>query len=136
MAFRISTDLKNNIVNEIINTVAGTAGTAGTASIIFYTGSQPTVADDAATGTVLGTISDVTWDECTGGTSALTAILYGTMGTSGTAGWARAETKSADGTYRMDGDVGTGGAVFLINSPVFSTSGAVVALLTAPIYMG
>lgn len=137
MAFRINTTMKNAIVNEIITDVAGTTGTAGTALLLLYSGTQPDTGDDATNGSLLGTIADISWVNCTGGTAALTAAFYGTTGAAGTAGWARMETIGASGTYRLDGDVGTSATcVFQINNPVFATAGGIVSLLTGPIYMG
>ena len=136
MAFRVGTDVKTNVINQIIVDIAGTYGTAGTAEMKMYTGDQPTTADGAASGTLLCTISPVDWVQCTGGTSALSSTYSGTSATGGTLGWARFERIGASGTYRLDGDVGTGATcIFVVNNPIFSTAGAVVTLLTAPIYM-
>ena len=136
MAFRLNLTMKNSIVNDAIEVIAGTTGTAGTAVMKIYTGSQPATADDATSGDLLVTLSSISWDLCTGGTSALTSTVEGTNSATGTAGWARLETIGASGTFRLDGDVGTGGTcVFVINDAIFTTAGGAVSLLTAPIYV-
>jgi len=136
MALSVSLPTKNAIINQIINDLAGTYGTAGTAELKMYTGSQPANADAAPSGTLLCTISPVSWAQCTGGTSAISETVNGTAVTSGTTGWARFERIGAAGTYRLDGDTGTGAAsVFVVNNDIFSTAGAVVSLLTAQLYM-
>jgi hypothetical protein len=147
MALRISEDLKNEVINHIITKVAGTCYTAGTAVIKIYTGSQPTNADTApsgTSGTMLCEIIAIGWAAGTCGATAGTAALAsavgytGTAAATGTAGWARIQTVGSDftgsaGTYNIDGDVAVGGgAIFTINS-VSITSGGSVTLLTAPI---
>lgn len=147
-ALRLSTDLKNYVINQgIIKQVAGTAYTGGTASIKIYTGTQPDSADTApagVNGTLLCTIISIGWGGGTmGGTAGTAALASGTgyAGTAvatGTAGWARFETVGTNftgsaGTYRIDGDVGTSAAyTFVINSTSI-TNLATVTLLTAPI---
>ena len=147
MALRLSADLKNEIINRAIIKVAGTCYTAGTASIKFYTGTQPADADtvpSGANGTLLCTIINVGWAAGTCGATAGTAGLAsgtgyaGTAVATGTAGWARFQTVGADftgsaGTFNIDGDVGTSGAsTFIINS-VSITNLSTVTLVTAPI---
>lgn len=151
MALKLSTDLKNYIVNKgIIQQMAGFAGTAGTAVLNIYSGSQPASADGTASGVLLCTISGIGWGlhgsagsiGTTSGTAALasTAGYVGTAVTSGTAGWARLETFGTNftgsaGTFRIDGDIGTSGvATFIIDSNIV-TGGVPVTLLTAPVYM-
>ena len=123
--------------------MAGTTGTAGTAKCKFYSGSQPANADAGTSGTLLCTITGIGWTAATSGTSptagtsafANTSGYTGTALETGTAGWARMETITANGTFGIDGDVGTGATcVFVINSPSF-TSGGIVSLLSAPLYM-
>jgi hypothetical protein len=141
MAFRISTDFKNYIINKgVINSISGTTGTAGTASLSIYTGSQPANADAATSGTLLGTIGSIGWAKTTSGTAALanTAGYSGTAAATGTAGWARMQFvgvgyEGSAATFRIDGDVGTASTfTFVINS-VSITSGGLITLLTTPI---
>ena len=135
MALSINSALKNSIVNSIITALAGTTGTAGTAQLRIYSGNQPANADAGTSGTLLCTIPNVGWNPCTAGTSTLTAVAYGTAAVTGTAGWARFERIGTAGTFRLDGQIGVDSTnVFSINSAVFSTAGAPVALLTAPLY--
>jgi hypothetical protein len=144
MALRISTDLKNFLCNTgVITQLAGTTGTAGTACIYFYNGTQAGNADNGTAGTLSGTfgsclciISGVAWSAGTSGTAYLASSSYaGTAVGTGTASWARAECVNANGTCRIDGDVGTSSAnVFAINVSSL-TAGGVVTLVSADIYM-
>jgi len=147
MALKLSADLKNYIINQgIIKQMAGTAGTGGTCVIKIYTGTQPTDADSAPTGTsgtMLCEIINLGWGGtmgATAGTASLgTAVGYtGTAAATGTAGWARMITYGTNftgsaGTYVIDGDVGTAGTcTFVINAVSITNLGS-VTLLTAPI---
>lgn len=147
MAIKISTDLKNYVVNQgIVKQLAGTMGTGGTASLVIYTGLQPDDADTAPSGTfgtILCTISGIGWGGTNGtrgatsGTVSLgTATGYtGTAVETGTAGWGRflrygtGFTGSA-ATFRMDGDVGTASSCAFVIDGVSITSGGLVNLLT------
>lgn len=137
MAFRLSTDLKNVLVNTMITTMAGTYGTAGTASLTIYTGTQPASADSDGTGSTIAVIENIGWSDdnpTTSGTAALADSYVGTSGEAGTAGWARLECINDAGTCRIDGDVGTSIAnVFRINDTVIDGTAA-VTLLSANIY--
>jgi len=147
MALKLSTDLKNYIVNQgIVKVMAGTMGTGGTTVMNIYTGSQPTSADAGTSGTLLCTIIGIGWGGSNGtigatsGTTAFgTSVGYtGTAATTGTAGWARLETvgtgyTGSAATFRIDGDVGTGATcAFVINSVAITAAGA-VTILSAPI---
>lgn len=130
--------------------MAGTMGTGGSTSVSIYTGSQPANADAATSGTLLCTIIGIGWGGTTGDASTVGCIagtiglacsaagISGTAATSGTAGWARMITigtgfTGSAATFRIDGDVGTGGAsTFVINSVAITALGT-VTLLTAPI---
>ena len=153
-ALRLSTDLKNYIINQgIVKQMAGTMGTGGTASITIYTGTQPTNADTAPTGTsgtVLCTMINMGWGGTTGdqstvgstaGTTGFAAAAGGYFGTAvytGTAGWARLVTvgtgfTGSAATFRIDGNVGTAATCeFVINSVSITNLGA-VTLLSTPI---
>lgn len=138
MAFKINTQLKNVLVNDVITRLAGTTGVDGTASLRLYTGTQPANADAATSGTLLCTLTDISWAHCTGGTAALTASVSGTTSEAGTAGWARLQTVGAgtEGTFVVDGSVGAAGTnTFVLSNPIFTTAGGLVSLVTAPIYM-
>lgn len=147
MALRMSTGLRNTLCNQgVVSQLAGTAGTsgAGTANLRIYTGSQPTLADDGTAGTLAGSfgtflceIGNIGWVAATSGTASFlsTAGFTGTAYTSGTAGWARLETVNANGTCRIDGDVGTAGTHTFTIDVIDITKDGVVSLLSADIYM-
>lgn len=147
MALRITLETKNLLANTLVKALTGTTGTNGGALMKFYNGPQPVSADDATSGTCLGTIGapqgklvGVSWGGSNGtvcstsGTAALggTGGFTGTMGTAGTVVWARitpgAEGTgffSSAGTFALDGDVGTAStSTFVINTMVFSNTGA------------
>jgi FlaG/FlaF family flagellin (archaellin) len=151
MALRLSTDLKNYVINQaIIKSIAGTIGTGGSAVLKIYSGSQPASADSeptGANGTMLCSIINIGWGGSNGTRGATSgtashgsdaAGYTGTAAVTGTAGWARLETFGTNahgsaGTFRIDGDVGTAaGSTFTINSISITANGA-VTLLTAPI---
>jgi hypothetical protein len=150
MALRLSTDLKNYIINQaIIKQMAGTAGTGGTCVLKMYSGSQPTSADDGTSGTLLATIIALGWGGSNGtigatsGTAAFCAAggYTGTAATSGTIGWARLETigtgfTGSAATHRIDGDVGTSAtSAFVVNSTVVTALGA-VSVISMPLSVG
>ncbi len=87
-------------------------GNSGTISI--YSGSAPASADDAATGTLLWSISTGTncWNAASGGSSVLAATLSANGAATGTAGYARI-TK---GAYCLQCSVGTGGADMILST--------------------
>lgn len=138
MAFRMSTALKNAMDDRVIEAMAGSFGTAGSASLALYNGTQPATADEAAAGTLLATIDGICWSQGSAGTAVLasTAGYAGTATSAGTVTWGR--LSRVDGTYGtacIDGDVGTAGFnVFTINVANVS-SGGIVTLLDADIYM-
>lgn len=150
MALRLSTDLKNYVVNQgIIKQLAGTMGTGGTAVLSLYSGTQPTSADDGTNGTLLCQIINLAWGGSNGTIGATsgfaafgTAAGYtGTASTSGTMAWGRIQTigtgfTGSAATHRIDGDVGTSAsAVFSVNSTIVTAGGA-VTILTMPVSIG
>lgn len=105
----------------------------GTATMKVYDGTQAANAGDAATGNLLVTIAGITWNACTGGTSALTASKAGTSINTGTASWARITDTTSGTAYVIDGDCGTASSAdFTIDGQVIS-SGVVVTLTAATI---
>lgn len=137
MAFKINALLKNAVVDTLITNIAGTTGTGGTATISLYTGSQPASADAATSGTLLATLVNVSWAASTNGTAALTGAFAGTVLVGGTAGWARFQAIGGDGTFVMDGDVGTGATTnFVIDNPDFSSAGVLVFLQSGSLSVG
>lgn len=150
MALKLSTDLKNYIINQgIVKMMAGTMGTGGSTSINIYTGSQPATADLGTSGTLLCTIVGIGWGGTTGDAStvgctsgtlgfASTVGYLGTAATTGTAGWARMVTvgtgyTGSAATFRIDGDVGTGASCAFVINAVAITALGTVTILSAPI---
>ena len=139
MAFKLSNAQANVLCNSLVTSLAGTTGISGTASLNLYSGSQPASAnDEVGTGNnLLCTIEGIGWKAGTAGTASLASSsgYQGTASTAGIAGWGRIETINGSGTCRADGDVGTSiGNVFQINLNNFS-SGGLVTLVSADIYM-
>lgn len=153
MALKLSTDLKNYIVNQgIAKQMAGTMGTGGTCVLRIYNGTQPANADAATSGTMVCEIINIGWGGTgnagtiggTGGTvihSSGGPGYAGTAYTNGTVTWARMETfgtgfTGSAATHRIDGDCGTASTcTFVINVAVIEKGGS-VTLLTAPISVG
>ena len=147
MALKLSADLKDYIITQgIITKLAGTAGTAGTCTLKIYTGSQPTNADTAPSGTnstMLCEIINVGWGGTIGSTSGTAQLgsnggMAGTAAATGTAGWARLQTigtgyTGSAATFVIDGDVGTASTSTFVINAVAITGGGTVTLLTAPI---
>jgi hypothetical protein len=134
MAFKMNNTMKNYLITQgIITQVAGTTGTAGTASLNIYSGTQPATADTGTNGTLLCAISNIGWNTATAGTSALSGTGVGTAAADGNVGWARLNTVNANGTFCLDGDVGTAGTcTFVINVAAIVT-GDIIKLLSAGI---
>lgn len=79
-------------------------GVDGLTHLDVYTGSAPSSANSAATGTLLGTIDGIAWDS-SGNPAVLDDAPYeGPAAASGNAGWGR--FRNAGDTLRMDGTVG------------------------------
>jgi hypothetical protein len=112
---------------------------SGAGKIRIYTGTQPTSADDAASGTLLVeiTLNDPAFGASASGSATIDAdpALTGTASATGTAGWWRG--LDSDNNTVMDGSVtasGGGGDLTLVTTSI--TSGGTVTLtggtLTAP----
>jgi hypothetical protein len=84
--------------------LAGT-GVASLTILDVYTGTQPASANDAASGTLLGTITGIAWDTAANPAVLDDAPYEGSAAESGTAGWGR--FRNSDGSLRMDGAVGS-----------------------------
>jgi len=81
------------------------AGTDGLNTLEIRTGTQPATGGTAASGTLLATITGITWAAGAAGVRQLAAGTYqATAVASGTAGWGRFRT--TDDARRMDGAVG------------------------------
>lgn len=111
MPLRINTAAQNGIIDLFGDYFNGGV-------IEVRTGSQPASANNAASGTLLGTINiPATAFAAPGsGSVAKTGTWSGTAAASGTAGWAR--MRNSGDTIRLDGTVTTsgGGGQFIINN--------------------
>jgi hypothetical protein len=117
MAFRKNTTLKNNQAS-----VYNTQFPAGS-TMEIRTGSQPASANDAATGTVLATITlpASPWSAASGGVISKNGTWSATASATGTAGWARI----TGGSNVMDVSVGTSGADAIIDNASIVSGGTV-----------
>jgi hypothetical protein len=127
MAYRINTAQRNRLAES-----GGSSFDGGTLEI--RTGTQPASANDAASGTLLCTITlpSPAFAAPSGGVVAKSGTWAGTAGADGTAGYARFISSSGD--RRMDGAVGaevtldntsiqTGGTVTVTAATITQASG-------------
>ena len=124
MTIRFSTGLRNNLVGAL-----GFAATFEKGIIEIRTGTQPTTADAAPTGTLLGTMTlasgaftpgsptnGLTFAAPAGGAVSKTGTWSFVGVAAGTAGWFRLKGNAADADAlsttlpRMDGSIATSGA--------------------------
>lgn len=130
MATRTADAARNAATDAVVDRIdAGAA--AGTLKI--YTGAQPADADDAASGTLLVTITlgDPAYGASASGTAALSGTPSGTAVATGTAGWFR--VADSDGNTVFDGSVtgtGGGGDIELDNTSI--ASGQTVTITALP----
>lgn len=121
MATRFNTAKRNALADT---------GVASLAFLDVYTGGQPASAQDAATGTLLGTVTGITWGAGAAGVASRTASDTVVAAATGTAGWGR--FRNTGDTLRMDGVVG---AEFTLNDNNIVVGGNVsitTATLTQP----
>ncbi len=130
----IATTLRNAQVNAARDAIDGGSGPG---TIQIRTGAMPATPQDAATGTLLGTLtfSDPSFPAASGGTASANAITQDSAAdATGTATWAR--LLDSAGTAVMDVDVtatGGGGAIQLNNTsivaggPIILTSMSITA---------
>lgn len=113
MAIKINTALRDAILSRM---------QSGT--LYIYTGSQPSSADSAPTGTLLAQINSISFNSPSNGSRTLDRTYQGTAVATGTAGWAR----YSDGPYTVDGSVGVSGsgADFIISTTSITTNDIVV----------
>ena len=119
MTIRFNTAMRDAMVTAL-------TGAIGDATLSIYTGSQPTTANDAATGTKLVDITINGFNAPVNGSATLDTSVpnTGTAVATGTAGWGRIVSGVGE---RIDGTVGTSGTDFTINSTSI-TNGATVTL--------
>ncbi|OQA30139.1 MAG: hypothetical protein BWY57_03023 [Betaproteobacteria bacterium ADurb.Bin341] len=117
MTTRINTTFRTSALDHL---------NGATATLAIYTGSQPASADDAASGTLLVTISDVYFGTVTNGAIALDSGMgpyQANAVATGTAGWGRLTI--SDGSV-VDGSVATSGAQFNISSTSIASGDTVI----------
>lgn len=121
MAISIGTSARNAAVDAVVDLLD--AGGAG--SIEIRTGAKPAAPGDAATGTLLATLTlpATAFGSSVGGTANLNAVAAVNAAASGDAGYFRA--KSGAGTAIFDGTVGTAGADLNLNSVTITAGGQV-----------
>jgi hypothetical protein len=120
MGLQFSTTLRNARLDQIGTTL----GSGGTLKV--YTGSAPGVGN-AATGTLLSTITSVTYAGASGGTKTFSATSDTNAAAAGTPGYARLLTSGATIHAEFDAAVGSGTLNF--NSAI--SSGGTVSLSSA-----
>ena len=119
MTIRFNTAMRDAMVTALTGAIGGQ-------TLSIYTGSQPTTANDAATGTKLVDITINGFNTPASGSATLNTSTpnTGTAVATGTAGWGRIVGGAGE---RIDGTVGTSGTDFTINSTSI-TNGATVTL--------
>jgi len=109
MATRISLTIRNYTLEQIVSLL-----NYGTLKI--YTGAQPATAEDAATGTLLLTFTDLVWEvSASNGQILLDVVSYSYQATAvatGTAGWGRLELSG----NKIDGSIAVSGAQWNISA--------------------
>jgi hypothetical protein len=134
MATRIATATRNAAGDAVVDLLDGGSG-AGTLKL--YTGTQPASAEDAASGTLLATVTlnDPAFGAFSSGAGSLAGTpLSGTAVAAGTAGWARLADSA--GATVMDGSVtatGGGGQVELATTTI--SVGATVQITSGTVTM-
>lgn len=119
MATRIPTASRNAACDAVVDRLD--AGAAA-ATIEIRTGAQPASANDAASGTLLGTLtlSDPAFGAAAAGVATASAITQDSAAdATGTAGWFRA--KDSDGNTVIDGSItatGGGGDMTLASTSI------------------
>lgn len=124
MATRIPTASQNAACDALVDRVDGGSGPG---TIQIRSGSQPNTANDAATGTLLATITlnDPAFGSASSGVATLSVspALSATAAATGTAGWAR--VLDSTGATVMDGSVtatGGGGQIELATTSIVSAA--------------
>lgn len=117
MTTKINTTFRTSAIDHL---------NGNSAELKVYTGSQPASADDAASGTLLVTISGAYFGTAAAGAIALDSGMgpyQGNAVASGTAGWGR--LTFSDGSV-VDGSVATSGAQFNISSTSIASGDVVI----------
>lgn len=119
MTVRINAGLRNSQVDNAANQVADSG------VLEFRTGAQPASADDAATGTLLASITlpASAYGAAAAGSASKAGTWQGTVVAAGTAGWAR--MRNTGDTMRMDFSVGTTGTDIVFDVVVWEVDGVI-----------
>jgi hypothetical protein len=117
MGVQFSTTLRTNRVGQIGTTL----GSGGTLKI--YSGSAPGVGN-AATGTLLSTLTAVVYNTASGGQQTISATADSSAASSGTPGYARLLTSG--GTVHAEFDAAIGSGTLNFNSAI--SAGGTVSL--------
>lgn len=125
MALRIPTASRNAAADAVAD--LADAG-SGAATLEIRSGAQPATANDAASGTLLATVTlaDPAFGAASAGVAALAGVPRETTGVAdGTAGWAR--LKDSSGATVLDCSVSAsgGGGEIVLNTTTISTGVAV-----------
>lgn len=134
MATRLATATRNAACDAVVDLLDG-GPAAGTIKI--FTGTQPTTANDTATGTLLATItlSDPAFGAASPGVATLAGTPLSATGVAaGTAGWAR--LADSTGATVMDGSVtatGGGGQIELATTTI--SVGVTVSITSGTVTM-
>lgn len=144
MAVRLSTGARNKALDSGLADAFDTTG-----RINIYTGSQPASANDAASGTLLATLtlaSDSVTSAASGGTLTFAAITSDTnVDATGTAGWGRIYrtgdtapgSAAVTADRRIDFAIGTSGSDVNFDSVSFVAGGtAAISSLTITLPAG
>lgn len=119
MAINFTTAVNNSRVGQI----ATSAGTGATLKI--YTGSAPTNADTAVTGTLLVTLTIAgSFGSSSGGVLTLGTVTAGTAVATGTAGYCRIATSGGTAICDLT-SIGTSGSDVNLNSTSITSGGSV-----------
>ena len=119
MAVRINDALRDSQVDN----AAGVVADSGV--IEFRTGTQPTSANDAVSGTLLATMTlpATAFGASSSGSAAKAGTWQATVIAAGTAGYAR--MRNTGDTIRMDMDVGTGSEDVVFDVVIWEVDGVV-----------
>ena len=139
MTLRLSTQLRNNLAGN-----TGFAATFANGVIEIRSGTQPATADDAVTGTLLGTVTlnsgaftpgsptnGLTFAAASGGSVSKTGVWSFNGVAVGTAGWFRLKGNAVDsgilttGSPRLDGSVAVSVAELNLSNTSIIVSGPV-----------
>lgn len=115
MATRLNTTTANTQVQARANQYT---------AIDVYTGAQPATGNTAASGTLLGTITGLTWGTAASGSVAKSGTWSTTAVASGTAGWYR--LRNAGATASEDGAFGAEATI----DNAFIVSGGTISIST------